>query len=92
MISPKNRFKFYYKNSNAQATSSTISIEMVIDQIERRIFANYSGGNSLFGSIYGASSHKNKIKDKLTSCEIFQDILSNEIDVTNFNECHNCNF
>ena len=50
---PKHKFKLYCKNNNKCGTASTISIGMVMDQIERRPFDNHSGGNSLFGFIHG---------------------------------------
>ena len=47
MISLKNKFKFYFNNSNKHATASVILIGVEMYKIERRHFTNNSGGNSL---------------------------------------------
>ena len=87
----KNNFKCYCKNSNKCVVASVISIGISMHKIERRTFTNHSGGNSLFGSVHGVSFHMKDAKDKLPSCEACQDMLAEEIDISNCYKCCNWN-
>ena len=43
-----------------------------MNKIERKPFTNYSGGNSLFGSICASSFYVKDVKDKFPSYEVCQ--------------------
>jgi len=52
MCSPNNKFKFNYKKSEKYIKVLTYLAVMMIDQLEKRLYTNYSGENSLFGIVY----------------------------------------
>ena len=83
----KNNFKCYCKNSNKCVVASVISIGIAMHKIERRTFTNHSGGNSLFSSTHVMSCYVKHVKDKLSLCEMCQDMLTKEIGVSNCNKC-----
>ena len=68
LCDPKEISMFYWDCASACARVHAEAILLNLDQIGRRPFANFSGGNSLCGALCGCSVNLKELKSKIFSC------------------------
>ena len=86
---PMSTIKVYSKKHKAHMLVTLILGFISINQIEKRSYALFAGGNSKFGALHGWSCNCKDIKDRLISCKTCQNKLLKGINNKNCPKCYN---
>ena len=89
LSNPKNNKLFYCANLKKFINVVLYNVGFIMDQLGKRNYINYVGGNSDYSTKFSWSCNFKDIKDQLPLCESYTKNLSKEIDIFSYLKCLN---